>query len=117
MAKILSLLLLCAAFTITGCAMLTAWKSIPPPGGCDQCHTIPISANWQLAYTPPVLSDERNRQYFQTEQHSVTGSGKPESSLELQKVEELKCFDCHRTPTQDHKERRGRFHHKGGTAP
>lgn len=111
MAKILILLLAGAVFHLAGCTMLTAWKSIPPPGGCDQCHTLPISANWQVAYAPPVLSDERNREYFQTEQHTMPRSDKPESSLELRKMEESKCFDCHKAPTQAHKERKGRFHH------
>ena len=43
----------------SGCAMFSAWKTIPPPGGCDQCHTVPISANWQVVYKAPILSDEQ----------------------------------------------------------
>ncbi len=77
-----------------GCAMFSAWKSIPPPGGCDQCHTMPISMNWQVAYKAPVLSSERNpnQPYFQTEQYTMPQVGKPVSALETRKVEELKCF-------------------------
>ncbi len=101
-------------FSLTcGCAMFSAWKSIPPPGGCDQCHTLPISSNWQVAYKAITLSSERNpnQPYFQTEQYTVTQTGKPASSLETQKVEELKCFECHKSPSPAHKERKGRFHH------
>jgi hypothetical protein len=25
---------------LAGCAMFKSWQAIPPPGGCDQCHTI-----------------------------------------------------------------------------
>ena len=39
---------------VAGCAMFTAWKTIPPPGGCDQCHTVPISNNWQVTYQAPT---------------------------------------------------------------
>ena len=99
-------------FSVTcGCAMLSAWKSIPPPGGCNQCHTVPISTNWQIAYQPPILTDERERPYFQTEQYTVQQPPKPESQLEKRKVEELACFDCHRSPTPSHKGRKGSYHH------
>jgi hypothetical protein len=98
-------------FLVCGCAMFSAWKTIPPPGGCDQCHTIPISANWQVAYKPPILSDERNREYFQTGEYAMPKTAQPASSLELRKVEELKCFECHKAPDAAHKGRTGRFHH------
>jgi hypothetical protein len=97
-----------------GCAMLTAWKSIPPPGGCDQCHTVPISNNWQVAYKAPNLTDERsNKPYFQTEQYTMqqTTGTRPQSELDKRKVEEQRCFECHRSPNAAHKERMGRFHH------
>lgn len=94
-----------------GCTMFTAWKSIPPPGGCDQCHTQPISNNWQLAYKAPVLSDEKDRKYFQTEKYNLPPAEKPTSSLEVRKVADENCFECHRTPTPAHKGRMGRFHH------
>jgi len=94
-----------------GCAMFTAWKTIPPPGGCDQCHTVAISNNWQIAYKAPALSDERNRVSFQTEGYTMPQTSKPGSVLDLRKVEELKCFECHKSPNTSHKERKGRFHH------
>ncbi|HOP40322.1 MAG TPA: cytochrome C [Geobacteraceae bacterium] len=94
-----------------GCAMFTSWKAIPPPGGCDQCHTLPISNNWQVAYKAPVLSDEKDRKYFQTEKYNLPAVDKPSSALEVRKVADEKCFECHRSPTPAHKGRMGRFHH------
>lgn len=96
---------------LSGCAMFTAWKSIPPPGGCDQCHSIPISADWKVAYQAPVLGDERGRVYFQTEAYTIPPTEKPVSPLEQRKVEELQCFACHKAPSTAHKERKGKFHH------
>jgi hypothetical protein len=101
-----------AAFLfMIGCAMFTAWRAIPPPGGCDQCHTTPISSNWQLAYKAPILSDEKNRNYFQTEEYNKPSTDKPLSSLEIRKGSEENCFECHKAPTPAHKGRMGRFHH------
>ncbi len=94
-----------------GCTMFSAWKSIPPPGGCDQCHTVAIANNWQLTYQSPFLADEKNREYFQTEQFSMPRIEQPSSSLDLRKVQELKCFECHHAPNAAHKGRAGRFHH------
>lgn len=99
----------------SGCAMFSAWKSIPPPGGCDRCHTVPINTNWQLAYKAPTLTNERHadRAYFQTSEYTMLQQpDKPTSSLDIQKVEDQRCFDCHRTPTPAHRERAGKYHHK-----
>ena len=98
-------------FTISGCAMFTAWKSIPPPGGCDQCHTTVISANWQVTYTPAAVSDERGRLAFQTPVYNQPMLGGQQSPLEGKKVEEKACFDCHKSPSPAHKDHKGRFHH------
>jgi hypothetical protein len=95
----------------SGCAMFTAWKTIPPPGGCDQCHTVPISSNWQVTYKAPILTDERNREFFQTSEYTMPKTDQPDSSLEVRKVQELKCFECHKSPDAAHKGRMGRFHH------
>ena len=94
-----------------GCNMFTTWQAIPPPGGCDQCHTTPINKNWFLAYQAPVLTDENGPLYFQTQKYSTPNTTKPASSLELKKVEDVKCFACHKTPDLAHKGRTGRFHH------
>lgn len=96
---------------LAGCAMFKSWQAIPPPGGCDQCHSIPISKNWFIAYKAPILSDERGGEYFQTEAYTMPSKSKPASSLELRKVEDQKCFDCHQAPDKEHRERTGRFHH------
>lgn len=113
MKRTLIILPLLIAALCCGCAMFTAWKSIPPPGGCDQCHSVPISNNWQFTYKAPNLTDERNRPYFQTEQYTMqsTVDSRPPTELDKRKVEELRCFECHRAPSAAHKERMGRFHH------
>ncbi|ABL01197.1 hypothetical protein [Pelobacter propionicus] len=99
------------ATALAGCAMFTSWKSIPPPGGCDQCHTVEISTNWRVAYKPATVADERGRQAFQTPEYNMEPRGKEPSPLETKKLRELRCFECHRSPTPAHKGRMGRFHH------
>jgi hypothetical protein len=106
------LLLLILLGILCGCAMLKAWKSIPPPGGCDQCHHVPISANWQVTYKAPTLNDERDRLSFQTEQYNMPQGAKPASSLEIRKEQDQLCFDCHKSPDTKHMERKGRYHHQ-----
>lgn len=99
-------------FMQSGCTMIMAWKSIPPPGGCEQCHTGSISADWRVTYKAPNLTDERSREAFQTAEYSMpTRPGQPASSLEVRKIQDLKCFECHRSPNTEHKGRSGRFHH------
>lgn len=99
------------AALLPGCTMIQSWKSIPPPGGCDQCHTVAISNNWTVAYKAPNLSDERDRNYFQTEAYTMQRQETGKSPLERRKVEELRCFECHKSPNEAHKGRMGRFHH------
>ena len=98
-------------FMISGCAMFTAWKSIPPPGGCDQCHSVAISTNWKATYQVASIADERGRLVFQTPEYNQPTLGGQESPLNTKKVEEMACFDCHKSPTPAHKGRKGRFHH------
>ncbi len=95
----------------TGCAMFNAWKSIPPPGGCDQCHTVPISANWQITYQAANVESERGHLYFQTPQYNLDLKGKQQSPLDSKKMEELACFECHKEPSPAHRGFKGRFHH------
>lgn len=109
--KRIMLLLAASAVCLEGCTMFTAWKSIPPPGGCDQCHTVAISTNWQVAYQAATVADERGRQAFQTPEYNLSQKGKQGSQVEMKKIEELQCFECHKSPTPAHRERKGRFHH------
>ena len=97
---------------LCGCAMFTAWQAIPPPGGCEQCHAVPINSNWKMVYRAPILHDERNRDYFQTTEYNMPKADQPASSLELRKVNDLKCFDCHKSPDEAHKGRKGSYHHR-----
>jgi hypothetical protein len=94
---------------LLGCAMFSAWKTIPPPGGCDQCHQLEISANWVASYRPVQLNDETGQYYWQKPE-SVLGKAAPEM-LEQQKVTEQRCFRCHKSPDRAHQERQGRYHH------
>lgn len=93
------------------CTMFTAWKAIPPPGGCDQCHSIPINNNWTVAYKAPTLSDEKDRKAFQTAASTMPSVERPTSALQIRKTADEDCFACHRTPTPSHKGRMGSFHH------
>ncbi len=99
------------ALAVNGCAMLTAWKSIPPPGGCDQCHTVPISTNWKVSYRPADISDERGRLPFQTPEYNQQTLGGQERPKDSKQVEGKACFDCHRSPDFEHREYKGKFHH------
>ena len=96
---------------VTACTMFQAVRTIPAPGGCEDCHTVPISSNWKIAYRPAVLSDERNHVYFQTEEYTQQEIAKPRSPVDKQKLEELSCFECHNAPDSAHKSMKGKFHH------
>ncbi|MEI6206428.1 MAG: cytochrome C [Desulfuromonadales bacterium] len=109
--KYLLLALTVLVITMSGCAMFVAWKSIPPPGGCDQCHTLAISTNWKVTYQAANVADERGRLTFQTPEYNQPVAGRQENPLETKEVEGMACFDCHRSPTPAHRERKGRFHH------
>jgi hypothetical protein len=105
------LIIIVTLVALNGCAMFIAWKSIPPPGGCDQCHVVPISSNWQITYQPATVADERGRQAFQTPEYNSQQKSNLTSPIEAKKVEELRCFECHKAPTPAHRDRLGRFHH------
>lgn len=109
--KRIMLVIVAALVALNGCSMFRSWKSIPPPGGCDQCHTAAISTNWQVALKVATVADERGRQSFQTPEYNVVAQGNQTSPIEAKKVEELRCFECHKSPTPAHRERMGRFHH------
>lgn len=91
--------------------MLTAWRSIPPPGGCDQCHSAEIVANWRVTYQAATVADERGQLAFQTPGYNTPIRKQPGSPLDTRKLVEQPCFDCHNAPTPAHRGRTGRFHH------
>lgn len=98
-------------YSLTGCTMFTAWRSIPAPGGCEECHKVPISANWQVSYKPVTLTDERAKEAFHLPESLVTKSERTVTGHERQKVEQSSCFECHNSPDALHKSRKGSFHH------
>lgn len=102
------LLLLLVAIIASGCNMFRSWKSIPPPGGCSECHTTEISADWQVAYQPVMLSDETDRFSWQTPESMERPE---ESPLDQKKITEQRCFRCHKGPNKAHTEYKGRYHH------
>lgn len=109
--KLITLLLAATLYMLSACAMFTAWRSIPPPGGCEECHKIPISANWQVSYRPASLTSDLHVPPFQTPESLMPRTDRPESRQEKQKVEELSCFECHNAPNAAHKSLKGKFHH------
>jgi len=93
---------------ISGCAMVSAWKTIPPPGGCNQCHVKQISADWVATIAPATINTETGRYSWQMPESTLP----PESSpLDERKVQELKCFRCHKGPDKKHIEYSGSYHH------
>lgn len=93
---------------ICGCAMLGSWKAIPPPGGCDQCHTKQISANWEAAIVPARITSETGTEPWQSPESVVPEEPSP---LEEKKLTEQRCFRCHNAPDLKHRKYRGRYHH------
>jgi hypothetical protein len=102
---------LLAITLLAGCSMFGAWKAIPPPGGCDQCHSVPITNRWSAVIKPVTLSRYDNTLSFQTPESVMPPANQPASSMETRKLEEAACFDCHKEPSPAHRQRKGRFHH------
>ena len=94
---------------VAGCAMLTSWRAIPPPGGCDRCHQVPLTADWQAVYVPATMLDEEGHLPWQRPQPPV--SAQSASALEDRMLTEQPCFDCHQGPNRDHAAYKGRYHH------
>jgi hypothetical protein len=91
-----------------GCAMIGSWRAIPPPGGCDRCHQVPVSANWSIVYVPVAMLDDEGHLPWQRPQPPATSAITP---LEERMVTEQPCFDCHRGPDRAHGSYKGRYHH------
>lgn len=96
-------------FLLVGCGMFGAWKAIPPPGGCEQCHAKQISADWQIVYRPADINDELDR--YRWERPQAVAPDEPAQQMEQTKVTEQRCFRCHKGPDKAHLEYKGRYHH------
>lgn len=94
----------------TGCAMFGMWRSIPPPGGCDRCHTLEISTDWKASVKPVALTGEDGKPSWQRSESVIPPP--PDSPLLQQMVSDEECFRCHREPDAAHRGRRGSYHHR-----
>jgi hypothetical protein len=94
---------------LSGCAMFTSWTAIPPPGGCDRCHTVAISANWRATITPVQLTAEDGKPAWQRPESVLPP---PTSRVEQQLLSDERCFRCHNEPDGSHREYRGNYHHR-----
>lgn len=94
---------------LLGCSMFKTWKAIPPPGGCEQCHRVPISSDWVVTYRPVMLNDETGKNPWQQPESMLPES--PPSDLQQQKITEQRCFRCHKSPDKVHLQYKGRYHH------
>ncbi len=107
MKKIL-FVILCLTLILSGCAMIKAWKSIPPPGGCDQCHFVEIGSDWRAINRPVTINDEMGRYSWQKPQSVLPPENSP---MDDRKVQELRCFRCHKGPDRKHIDYQGMYHH------
>ena len=97
------------ALLLAGCAMFSAWKEIPAPEGCSECHQVSINGDWQVLYKPADLNDETGK--FGWQQPSALDPETP-APQEQREVLQQECFRCHRTPDKDHKTYRGNYRHR-----
>ncbi|PLX96387.1 MAG: cytochrome C [Desulfuromonas sp.] len=103
-----SILLFGVVLFCGACAMFSSWKSIPAPGGCDQCHRVPIAADWTVTLVPAKLHDETDQEHWQRANSVLP---EQEGRVEVQKVSERRCFRCHKGPNRAHADYQGRYHH------
>jgi len=107
--KVILFTVILTAITLSGCVMFTSWTSIPPPGGCDRCHTVAINANWRATITPVQLTREDGTPPWQQEESVLPAATAP---AEQQLLSDERCFRCHREPDDSHREQSGRYHHR-----
>jgi hypothetical protein len=106
--KFILLTVILAVIALSGCAMFTSWTAIPPPGGCDRCHTVAISTNWRATITPVQLTREDGTPPWQQEESVLPPATSP---VEKQLLSDEQCFRCHREPDASHRQRSGSYHH------
>jgi hypothetical protein len=98
-------------------------KEIPPPGGCDQCHRLKISGNWELSLAPvplgrdggipedkDVVLNEVSVLPFHREVPAkrlavYVASARPEAVGTAETG--IQCFICHKSPGPPHESLRG----------
>lgn len=93
---------------LAGCAMFSAWKEIPAPEGCSECHQVSINGDWQVLYKPVDLNDETGRVGWQ-QPSSLEPEDVPQQQREVLSQE---CFRCHRSPDNKHKAYKGNYRHR-----
>lgn len=117
---------LALAVVMTGCIVSHVTRPVPPPGGCDVCHRVPIGGGWRLAWTPvqweegaPVADVEAK---FQALSLAPVHAGVPAGRLRVfaagvtpealdAEGMGLQCFACHEAPDVKHAPLRGVFPH------
>lgn len=109
--KVIIFTVIVTVIALSGCVMFSSWTAIPPPGGCDRCHSVPINANWRATLTPVKLAREDGTPPWQQEESVLTTTSSP---VEQQLISDERCFRCHRDPDNTHGERRGSYHHRSG---
>ncbi len=112
---------------IAGCVAGHLTRDIPPPGGCDRCHTSRISSNWELAFTPVQIGREggvveARDIVLQEVQRLPVHEKVPVRRLEVYAAQTppetvgdaetgIQCFACHKSPGPPHEKTRGQFPH------
>lgn len=99
-------ILLLGAGIAAGCTLAYhAGREIPPPGGCDRCHRVPIAADWQATLGSAEVPRPERRYPWQRPESGLPAATPPgEQSLEEA------CFNCHRSPDLAHADYHGRYH-------
>lgn len=102
-----------AAFLLMGglvaCTVLHhGGRAIPPPGGCDQCHRVPVSADWQAVLTSAEVPHPGERYPWQ--RPDAVGTTEATGPVH-QNIEEA-CFQCHQSPDLAHADYHGRYHQR-----
>lgn len=117
---------------VAGCVVSHVTRPVPPPGGCDVCHRVPIGGGWRIAWTPvqweegapvadrPPVADVESRFLALSLMpvHSEVPAGKLKvfaAELPPDALDEggtgTRCFACHEAPDVKHAPLRGLFIH------
>lgn len=111
------------ALGASACLVRHVQMEIPPPGGCDQCHRVKISGNWELRASPAALGREGGapevkdivlrevqsvpyHQKVPVKKLAVYVAGAPTETFEGEETG-VQCFACHESPGPPHEGTRG----------